>query len=31
LLSGITAVEWNPKDEVVYSTDFSGAITSWTI
>ncbi|MCK5264638.1 MAG: hypothetical protein KAR03_03440, partial [Candidatus Thorarchaeota archaeon] len=31
LLAGITAVEWDPKDEVVYSTDFSGAITSWSI
>ncbi|MFW9843699.1 MAG: WD40 repeat domain-containing protein [Candidatus Thorarchaeota archaeon] len=31
LLAGITAVEWNPKDEVVYSADFSGAITSWRI
>ncbi len=31
LLAGITAVEWDPKDEVVYSTDFSGAITSWNI
>ena len=31
LLTGITAVEWDPKGEVVYSTDFSGAITSWSI
>jgi WD40 repeat protein len=31
LLAGITAVEWAPKDEVVYSTDFSGAVTSWSI
>jgi len=31
LLTGITAVEWGPKDEVVYSADFSGAITSWGI
>jgi WD40 repeat protein len=31
LLTGITAVQWDPKDEVIYSTDFSGAITSWGI
>ena len=31
LLTGITAVAWGPKDEVVYSADFSGAITSWSI
>jgi WD40 repeat protein len=31
LLSGITAVEWDPKNEVVFSTDFSGTITSWSI
>ncbi|MBN2229336.1 MAG: hypothetical protein JW779_07045 [Candidatus Thorarchaeota archaeon] len=31
LLSGITAVEWDPKDELVYSADFSGSITSWGI
>jgi len=31
LLSGITAVEWDPKDEIVYSTDFSGSIISWSI
>lgn len=31
LLTGITAVEWGPKDEVVFSADFSGAITSWSI
>ncbi|TFH06119.1 MAG: WD40 repeat domain-containing protein, partial [Candidatus Thorarchaeota archaeon] len=31
LLTGITAVAWDPKNEVVYSTDFSGAITSWRI
>lgn len=31
LLTGITAVKWAPKDELVYSADFSGAITSWNI
>jgi len=31
LLTGITAVQWDPKDEVIYSVDFSGAITSWNI
>ena len=31
LLSGITAVQWDPKDETVYSADFSGAITSWSV
>ena len=31
LLAGITAVQWDPKDEVIYSADFSGAITSWII
>jgi len=31
LLTGITAVEWGPKDEVVFSADFSGVITSWAI
>ena len=31
LLAGITAVQWDPKDEVIYSADFSGAITSWVI
>jgi len=31
LLSGITAVEWAPNDEVVFSTDFAGTVTSWSI
>jgi WD40 repeat protein len=31
LLSGITAVQWDPKDEVVFSTDFAGTVTSWSI
>jgi len=31
LLAGITAVEWAPKDEVIYSTDFSGTVNSWGI
>ena len=31
LLAGITSVAWDPKGEVVFSTDFSGAITSWAI
>jgi WD40 repeat protein len=31
LLSGITAVEWAPKNEIVFSTDFSGAVTSWSL
>jgi len=31
LLSGITAVEWAPNDEVVFSTDFAGSVTSWSI
>ncbi|MGY5860339.1 MAG: WD40 repeat domain-containing protein [Candidatus Thorarchaeota archaeon] len=31
LLAGITAVQWDPKDELIYSVDFSGAITSWVI
>lgn len=31
LLAGITAIQWDPKDEVIYSADFSGAITSWII
>jgi WD40 repeat protein len=31
LLAGITAVQWDPKDEVVYSVDFSGAVISWSI
>ncbi len=31
LLAGITAVQWDPKDEVIYSTDFSGTIISWGI
>ena len=29
ILTGITAVQWAPKDEVIYSADFSGAVTSW--
>lgn len=31
LLTGITAVEWSPTNEVVYSGDFSGALVSWSI
>jgi WD40 repeat protein len=31
LLAGLTAVQWDPKDEVIYSGDYSGAITSWII
>ena len=31
LLTGITAVEWSPTNEVVYSGDFSGALISWSI
>ena len=31
LLSGITAVEWAPNNEVVFSTDFAGSVTSWSI
>jgi WD40 repeat protein len=31
MLAGITAVQWDPKDEVIYSADSSGAITSWAI
>ena len=31
LLAGITAVQWDPKDEIIYSVDFSGAITSWAL
>lgn len=31
ILSGITAVEWDRKNEVVFSADFSGTITSWSI
>lgn len=31
LLAGITDVQWDPKNEVIYSVDFSGAITSWRI
>lgn len=31
LLAGITAIDWGLNDEVVYSADFSGAITSWSI
>ncbi|TFG95522.1 hypothetical protein E4H12_13095, partial [Candidatus Thorarchaeota archaeon] len=31
LLTGITAVKWAPKDEVIYSADFSGTVTSWNV
>ena len=31
LLAGITAVQWDPKDELIYSTDFSGSVTSWGV
>ncbi len=31
LLTGITAVEWSPTNEVVYSGDFSGTLISWSI
>ncbi|MDH4212353.1 MAG: WD40 repeat domain-containing protein [Candidatus Thorarchaeota archaeon] len=31
LLSGITAVQWDPKNEVVFSADFAGTVTSWSI
>ncbi|TFG31630.1 WD40 repeat domain-containing protein [Candidatus Thorarchaeota archaeon] len=31
LLTGITAVEWSPTNEVVYSGDFSGALISWSV
>jgi WD40 repeat protein len=31
LLSGITAVQWDPKNEVVFSADFAGIVTSWSI
>jgi WD40 repeat protein len=30
-LSGITAVQWDPKNEVVFSADFAGTVTSWSI
>lgn len=31
LLTGLTAVEWSPTNEIVYSGDFSGALISWSI
>lgn len=31
LLTGITAVEWSPTNEVVYSGDFSGVLVSWSV
>jgi WD40 repeat protein len=31
LLSGITAVQWDPKNEVVFSADFAGTVTSWSL
>ncbi len=31
LLAGITAAQWDPKDEMVYTADFTGAIISWRI
>ena len=31
ILAGITAVQWDPKDELIYSADFSGTVVSWEI
>ena len=31
LLTGITAVQWDPKNEVVFSADFAGTVTSWSV
>ena len=31
LLAGVTAVQWDPKDEIFYSADFSGTVISWEV
>lgn len=31
LLAGINAVQWDPKNEIVFSADFAGSVTSWSI
>jgi WD40 repeat protein len=31
ILTGVTALSWDPKGERIYSADFSGTVTSWSL